>query len=100
LAAAVQGWGGPQLLDSYEFERRSVGLFNREASGWASQGPVQWRAAVTPELFGRDAAGDRARAEFAPFAETQQRRVHDMIGAEMGYHYAGSPVIATEPGAP
>src|SRR6266536_1508530 len=30
LAACLNGWGGPGLLDSYEVERRPVGLFNRE----------------------------------------------------------------------
>ena len=62
LAAAVHGWGGPRMLDSYEIERRAVGLFNRQASGWASEGPVQWRAAVTPNMLGHDTAGARARS--------------------------------------
>ena len=33
LAAMVQGWGGPRLLQSYEAERRPVALRNvREAT--------------------------------------------------------------------
>src|SRR5207244_285390 len=32
LAAALDGWGGPALLDSYEAERRPVALRNRD---WA-----------------------------------------------------------------
>src|SRR5262249_954626 len=32
LAASVKGWGGPNLLASYERERRPVALFNRELS--------------------------------------------------------------------
>lgn len=94
LAATVQGWGGPQLLDSYEIERRSVGLFNREASHWAAAGPAAWRAAVTPELYEQGPAGERARAGIAELANTLQRRVHEMTGAELGYHYAGSPIVA------
>ncbi|MCD9027977.1 FAD-dependent monooxygenase [Luteimonas sp. BDR2-5] len=100
LAATVQGWGGPMLLDSYEFERRRVGLFNRDASGWAAQGPVRWRAAATPAVFLPGAEGEAARAALAPLAQAEQRRVHDMVGAELGYHYAGSPIVASEPGAP
>ncbi|MBJ7575554.1 FAD-dependent monooxygenase [Luteimonas sp. MC1828] len=98
LAGAVQGWVGPALLDSYEHERRRVGLFNRDASGWASQGPQRWRAAVTPAIHAAGDEGVAARAALAPLADVEQRRVHEMAGAELGYHYAGSPVIATEPG--
>ncbi|HEY4170841.1 MAG TPA: FAD-dependent monooxygenase, partial [Reyranella sp.] len=32
LAATLQGWGGPKLLDSYEIERRQIGGRNVEAS--------------------------------------------------------------------
>lgn len=30
----------------------------------------------------------------------EQRKTNEMIGAELGYRYAGSPLIADEPGAP
>ena len=32
LAAVLQGWGGPRLLDSYEAERKPIGLRNTGAS--------------------------------------------------------------------
>jgi 2-polyprenyl-6-methoxyphenol hydroxylase-like FAD-dependent oxidoreductase len=38
LAAMLQGWGGPQLLASYEAERRPVGVRNVAASRYASLG--------------------------------------------------------------
>src|SRR3954462_350320 len=38
LAAILQGWGGPRLLDSYEIERRQVGDRNVAASRYASLG--------------------------------------------------------------
>ena len=44
LAATLQGWGGPQLLRSYEIERRQVGARNVAASRFASQGRRKWRA--------------------------------------------------------
>jgi 2-polyprenyl-6-methoxyphenol hydroxylase-like FAD-dependent oxidoreductase len=37
LAAVLHGFGGPNLLPSYEIERRAVGLRNREASGHPSE---------------------------------------------------------------
>jgi hypothetical protein len=100
LAAVIEGWGGPSLLDSYEIERRAVGLFNREASGWAAQGPKEWRSAVTPQILEKTEAGDAARRAFSAYSESCQRRVHDMIGAEMAYHYAHSPIVLREADSP
>ncbi len=98
LAATVKGWGGPRLLDSYQIERHSVGLFNRQASGWAAQGPARWRAAVTPEVYIKGPRGEAARQALAKIANVEQRRVHEMAGAELGYHYKGSPIVADDDG--
>jgi 2-polyprenyl-6-methoxyphenol hydroxylase-like FAD-dependent oxidoreductase len=38
LAATLEGWGGPELLDSYEVERRQVGERNIGASRYATLG--------------------------------------------------------------
>ena len=44
LAATLQGWGGPNLLPSYEIERRQVGERNVAASRYASLGRRKWRS--------------------------------------------------------
>ena len=88
LEATLRGWGGPKLLASYEAERRPVGLRNVAASRYASQGRRKWRA-----LW-------RDLDELVRVAEVEQRKSNEMIGAELGYRYAGSPIIADEPGAP
>ena len=98
LAGAVQGWGGPELLESYEQERRPVGLRNRDASGWAAEGMGFWRRAVRPEIRDDTPEGEAVRAEVTALALQHHRRVHDMIGVEFGYSYAGSPLIAEEAG--
>src|SRR6202043_3325301 len=41
LAATLRGIGGPELLASYESERRPVGLRNREASARYTQVRLQ-----------------------------------------------------------
>ena len=33
-------------------------------------------------------------------ADVEQRKTNEMIGAELGYRYVGSPVITDEPGGP
>jgi 2-polyprenyl-6-methoxyphenol hydroxylase-like FAD-dependent oxidoreductase len=96
LAGTVQGWGGPGLLDSYETERRKVGARNVQASGWAAQGMSLWRDLVTPEITEDTPAGATLRSEVGAAANIHHRRVHEMIGVEWGYSYAGSDLIAHE----
>ena len=100
LAATLHGWGGPALLASYEVERRQVGDRNIGASRYASSGRRKWRSMWTPELDHVSAHHCAARAKFVRVAEEEQRKTNEMIGAELGYRYVGSPVIAEEPGGP
>jgi 2-polyprenyl-6-methoxyphenol hydroxylase-like FAD-dependent oxidoreductase len=87
LAATLGGWGGPGLLAAYEAERRPIGLRNVKASGSAMDGRLSWRAAPTLD-------------EMAWAFDTEQRKVTEILGIEAGYRYAGSPLIADEPGGP
>jgi hypothetical protein len=97
LAGTVVGWGGPGLLDSYQQERRKVALRNRDASGWAAAGMGLWRKLCRPEVRDDTADGAALRAEIGRTADIHHRRVHEMIGVELGYSYAGSNLIAFEP---
>jgi 2-polyprenyl-6-methoxyphenol hydroxylase-like FAD-dependent oxidoreductase len=98
LAGTVNGWGGPRLLDSYERERRPVGLRNRDAAGWASASVPTWRKLITPNVRDNTPEGAAVRAAIASSATVDHRRMHDMRGIELGYSYAGSPLIVEEPG--
>ena len=100
LAAVLRGWGGPELLRSYEVERRQVGDRNIGASRYASSGRRKWRGLWSPGIERNDAAARAMRAEFTRVAEVEQRKTNEMIGAELGYRYVGSPVIWDEPGGP
>ena len=48
----------------------------------------------------RTPAGEGARAHLTKVAGVEQRKTNEMIGAELGYRYVGSPLIAEEPGGP
>jgi 2-polyprenyl-6-methoxyphenol hydroxylase-like FAD-dependent oxidoreductase len=98
LAATLQGWGGPQLLAAYEAERRPVGARSVAASRFATLGRRKWRAAWRPNIRDDSAEGAKSRAELAAIAAVEQRKSNEMIGAELGYRYAGSPLIWPEPG--
>ena len=98
LAATLQGWGGPGLLASYEVERRQIGARNVEASRHASRGRRAWRAAYKPNIRDNTPEGAETRANLTRIANVEQRKSNEMIGAELGYRYANSPVIWPEPG--
>src|SRR5512139_222681 len=98
LAATLQGWGGPNLLASYEIERRQVGARNVEASRHASRGRRAWRAAWKPNIRDKTPEGDETRANLARIADVEQRKSNEMIGAELGYRYRESPIIWPEAG--
>jgi 2-polyprenyl-6-methoxyphenol hydroxylase-like FAD-dependent oxidoreductase len=100
LAGTLQGWGGPQLLASYEAERRPIGLRNRAASGTAAAGVRSWMAACSPDIALKTSAGEAERARVRALANVGQRISHEMVGTELGYRYDGSPLICPEPGEP
>jgi 2-polyprenyl-6-methoxyphenol hydroxylase-like FAD-dependent oxidoreductase len=93
LAGTLQGWGGPELLGSYEAERRPIGLRNVEASKRAANGRRTWRSKWVPEITEDSERGLRARAELADVADREQRWSNDLYGIELGYRYIDSPVI-------
>ena len=99
LAATLQGWGGPDLLASYEVERRQIGDRNVEASRQASRGRRAWRAHVAAQYPRQHARGRGDRAPSSPrIADVEQRKSNEMIGAELGYRYGDSPIICRMPG--
>jgi hypothetical protein len=100
LAATLQGWGGPNLLRSYEIERRQVGERNVGASRYASLGRRKWRAQYRPDIRDATPGGQAARDNLVRIAETEQRKGNEMIGAELGYRYVDSPIICDIPGGP
>ena len=99
LSGTIQGWGGPELLDGYERERRPIGRRNVDAAGWAAAGVPIWRALVTPEAYQDTQAGAAVRARLVASFDVEHRRMHGMVGVEAGYSYASSPLIADEPPA-
>jgi hypothetical protein len=100
LEAVLKGWGGPKLLASYETERRPVGARNVAASGFAAKGRRTWRAAWRPNIRDDTPDGAATRANLVRVAEEEQKKSNRMIGAELGYRYENSPVIANEDGGP
>jgi 2-polyprenyl-6-methoxyphenol hydroxylase-like FAD-dependent oxidoreductase len=100
LAATLRGWGGPQLLASYEVERRQVGEHNVGASRYATLGRRKWRSMWRPDIRDDTPAGAATRRNLSAVADIEQRKSNEMIGAELGYRYVDSPIICNVPGGP
>jgi hypothetical protein len=96
LAATLAGWGGPQLLASYEKERRPIGLRNVKASRAAMSGRLSWRAAYHPDIGKDKPEGAAIRAEMAKRFDVEQRKVTEILGIEAGYRYVNSPIVWPE----
>jgi len=100
LHGTLRGWGGPNLLPSYEVERRQIGDRNVGASRYASLGRRNWRSQYRPDIRDATPEGLATRENLARVANVEQRKTNEMIGAELGYRYVGSPLIWDEPGGP
>jgi 2-polyprenyl-6-methoxyphenol hydroxylase-like FAD-dependent oxidoreductase len=98
LAGTLAGWGGPQLLASFEAERRPIGLRNVKTSRAAMDGRLGWRAEYHPNVRDRTPEGEATRARMAALFDLHQRKVTEISGIEAGYRYADSPIVSQEPG--
>jgi len=98
LAATLQGWGGPELLESYELERRPVHrrVLNSSTENMASLSD-QFAA---PELKEDSARGQEARARAAAAIDKQKTPEFRSLGLVLGYRYVDSPIVVREEGAP
>lgn len=94
LAAMLLGFGGPGLFAAYEAERRPIGFRNREASGRHTR----VRAEIG-QLYAEPLDTEEARAEAGRRIAELGNAENESFGIEMGYAYAGSPIICTDPDA-
>ena len=100
LAAVLKGWGGPNLLPSYETERHQVGARNLKASGAGTQGRAMWREAWQPNIGDGSPDGQAALDKLLTLFKQEAPKANRVFGAEMGYRYDNSPIIVGEAGAP
>ncbi|HKA32250.1 MAG TPA: FAD-dependent monooxygenase [Candidatus Binatia bacterium] len=93
LAAVLQGWGGPKLLESYEPERRPIGMRNVQEASEMRAGYDQ--ALNVSPLLDADTEEGRAVREKARAAILKTRAKefqNDSPGIELGYSYDDSPI--------
>ena len=98
MAAVLQGWGGPRLLESYEVERRPVHEFvmDEAVANHALLPTHMWRAG----LEDASPAGERLRRELGAQIKTAKIREFNTLGVVLGYSYSGSPLVVDDGSAP
>ena len=99
LAGALQGWGGPALLLSYEAERRPVAAQAITASLAAAQAEQRWRSEYRSDILHDTPTGARSRLRLTQAAAEEHWHT-DLPGIERGYRYTESPIIAAASGTP
>jgi 2-polyprenyl-6-methoxyphenol hydroxylase-like FAD-dependent oxidoreductase len=105
LAAVVNGWGGPALLESFEKERRPIAVRNRSASQrhWAIRVEIlelYLAAMADGDLDGESPSDDRRRSQLGQKIAALKNDENASWGIEHGYRYDHSPVNWREPGSP
>lgn len=95
MAAVLRGWGGPQLLDSYEAERRPVHrkVIDAAVSNFAT---VALHLAITPVIEEDSPEGAAARADVGAKLEAGRLQEFRTLGVMLGYSYDNSPITDHE----
>jgi hypothetical protein len=97
LAATLSGWGGSGLLDSYEIERRRVGVRNVGHAGTSHAGDIEQEP--HPAIAEETAEGTRARQELGDAIMRAQTQKFITDGLALGYRYDPSPICWPEDAA-
>ncbi|TMA12914.1 MAG: hypothetical protein E6J89_03135 [Deltaproteobacteria bacterium] len=97
LAATLQGWGGSHLLDSYEPERRPIGIHNvNEAADMRADSDTQIPTSPLLEEEGEEGERLREKAREAILRTRAKEFQHDSAGIELGYRYDNSPICVLD----
>jgi 2-polyprenyl-6-methoxyphenol hydroxylase-like FAD-dependent oxidoreductase len=94
IAATLQGWAGPTLLESYEQERKPVHRLMVEQS-ITNHGLAPHRY-IRPGLADDTPDGERTRREMAVRIHAEKAPEFRSLGIVLGYRYDGSPTIVSD----
>ena len=95
LAAVIQGWGGPCLLDSYHIERRPVA---KRAVDEGAHNYFQFlKLPSGPEILDGSPAGALLRTRIGEAIRAEHfEREYAMTGIALGYRYEESPIVVPD----
>lgn len=94
IAAVLEGWGGPALLDSYEVERRPAHEFVLDES--QANMAASPNALVRPGLEDDTAEGHALRQAVSDVVVAAKTPEFYALGVVLGYCYRDSPIIVDD----
>lgn len=94
LSAALSGWGGENLLASYEIERRQI--HRRVIDESVANHAFNSKGLVVPGLEDEGDAGEAIRSALAATIKETKRREFYSLGVVLGSSYQASPCLAQE----
>ena len=94
LAAVINGWGGPELLPSYQAERQPVAqrTIDEAARNMATLAPEL----TNPDLAGTDEQFERARPAVALAIQRSKDSEFHSLPLTLGYDYRNSPAVIAD----
>ncbi|NWG22987.1 MAG: FAD-dependent monooxygenase [Pseudorhodoplanes sp.] len=98
IAATLQGWGGKNLLATYEFERKRV--HERTVAEAARNYAMVGNQLVRSHLEDTGLLGEATREEVSDIIAVTKIREFRTLGLVLGYHYAGSPIVIPDGSEP
>ena len=94
LAAAVKGWGGPHLLDTYEVERQAIA---RRNTSYARSFAASIGGYIPPaELEDEGPTGEAARRAAGDYLNAHARAEFNIPGVTFGGRYDNSPITISD----
>jgi 2-polyprenyl-6-methoxyphenol hydroxylase-like FAD-dependent oxidoreductase len=94
LAAVLQGWGGANLLESYDIERRPASARANEVS------LSNYRRLIgnvkRKEIHDATPEGEAARREVGAILVEENRKSWQPVGVHLGYIYNASPIVVPD----
>jgi 2-polyprenyl-6-methoxyphenol hydroxylase-like FAD-dependent oxidoreductase len=94
LAATLQGWGGPVLLESYDHERRPASARAAEVSSQNYRRLVA--AGPRPEILEDTPQGEAARRAVGERLQQENEKSWHPVGVHLGYIYHPSPIVVPD----
>jgi 2-polyprenyl-6-methoxyphenol hydroxylase-like FAD-dependent oxidoreductase len=96
LAAVIKGCASHTILQTYDLERRPVGLRNREGSRRHTGVRLEIASVYEKELADRENATPAQRQKAANAIAALGNAENESWGLEFGYVYATSPIVCGE----
>ena len=98
MAARLTGWGGDDLLASYELERRPV--HERTIAEAVHNFGLTGQLLVRPALEDAGLIGEATRREVADIIAATKVREFKTLGIVLGMRYADSPIVVDDGSEP